>query len=234
MSESLTIDMGQEGAFACHVARPQGPGPAPVIIVIQEIFGVNAGIRGKCQWLAEAGFIAIAPDLFWRLEPGVELTDKTQAEWDKALDLMNRYDVDQGIKDLQAVMTQARTLDGASGRVGTMGYCLGGKIAYLMAARTDIDASVGYYGVGLDELLGEASAIQKPLMLHIAELDKFSTPEKRDAVVAGLQGNSAVTLHVYPGMDHAFTRVGGEHYDAAAAKLADERTLAFFQDRLKG
>ncbi len=234
MSETLSIDAGTDGQFDCYVARPKGDAPAPVVIVIQEIFGVNEGIRGKCQWLADAGFIAVAPDLFWRVEPHVELTDKTQAEWEKAFALMNKFDIDQGIKDLQIVMDKVRPLPGANGKVGNIGYCLGGKLAYLMSARSDTDASVGYYGIGIDQLLGEAKNIQKPLMLHIAELDKFSSPEKRDAVVSGLKDNKHAITYVYEGTDHAFSRVGGDHYDAAAAKLADERTVQFFRDALSG
>lgn len=234
MSETLSINLGTEGQFACYVARPASDTPAPAVIVIQEIFGVNEGIRGKCQWLVDAGFLAIAPDLFWRLEPNVELTDKTKEGWEKALDLMNLFDVDQGIQDLQAVANKVRAMDGCSGKVGDMGYCLGGKMAYLMATRTDADASVGYYGVGLDQLLGEAKNIKKPLMLHIAELDKFTPPEKREALVNGLKDHPLVTTHVYAGTDHAFTRVGGEHYDAAAAKIADTRTIEFFNQHLKG
>lgn len=233
MSETLTITV-PDGHFYCHVERPNGDGPHPVVIVIQEIFGINEGIRGKCRWLADEGFIAVAPDLFWRLEPGVELTDKTKEEWDKALSLMNRYDTDQGIADLQAVIAGTRNMTGANGKVGDMGYCLGGKIAYLLAARTNADASVGYYGVGLDALLAEANNVRKPLMLHIAELDKFSSAEKRDAVVNGLKDHSHVCTHVYPGTDHAFTRVGGDHYDAPSAALADGRTVSFFKEYLKG
>ncbi len=233
MSEILTIDLGADGSFDCYVARPAGDAPAPVVVVIQEIFGVNEGIRGKCRWLADAGFIAVAPDLFWRLQPGVQLTDKTKEEWEKAFDLMNRFDIDRGIRDLQTVTNEVRDMRGANGRVGNMGYCLGGRLAYLMAARTDTDASAGYYGVGLDQLLGEAIHIKKPLMLHIAELDKFSTPEKRDAVVEGLQDNPLVTTHVYAGTDHAFSRVGGDHYDAAAAGLADDRAVSFFKQHLQ-
>ncbi len=233
MSETLSVSVA-DGAFDCYVARPDSAGPAPVVIVIQEIFGVNEGIRGKCDWLAREGFIAVAPDLFWRLEKNVVLSDKTQAEWDKAFELMNRFDMEAGIADLQAVTDAARTLPGASGMVGNMGYCLGGRVSFLMAARTDTDASVGYYGVGLDQLLDEAGQIKKPLMLHMAELDKFVPPEARDKIVAGLADHPQVTTHVYDSVDHAFTRVGGAHYDAAAAQIADDRTVAFFKAHLKG
>jgi carboxymethylenebutenolidase len=208
--------------------------PAPAIILIQEIFGVNADMRAKCDAFAKQGYIAIAPDLFWRQEPGVQLTDKTKAEWDKAFALMNGFDVDKGIDDLSATLDAARTMKGCTGKVGCVGYCLGGKLAYLMAARTDIDASIGYYGVGLDGLLNESESIKNPLMLHIAELDKFSSAQARGKIVAHFAGSRTVTTHVYPGVDHAFARKGGEHYDDTAAKLANDRTDMFFAQYLKG
>jgi len=215
--------------FDAYVARPQTGGDAPVVVVIQEIFGINAGIRGKCDWLAGQGFIAVAPDLFWRLEPGVQLTDKTKEEWDKAFSLMNRFDIDEGIRDLQATVDTFRDEDGATGKVGCIGYCLGGRLAYLMAARSDVDASVGYYGVGLENLLAEAKNIGSPLMLHVAGKDKFSSPAAQKKVLEGLGDNPHVTLHVYENCDHAFTRVGGEHYDAGQAEIADGRTIEFFK-----
>lgn len=230
---TIQISSSDGKKFDAYVAKPKAAdAPAPVVMVIQEIFGVNDGIRKKCDWLASEGFIAVAPDLFWRLEKGVQLTDKSKAEWDKALDLMNRYDVDQGIEDLQEVVTQMRDLEGANGFVGCVGYCLGGKVAYLMAARTDCDASVGYYGVGLEKLLDEAKNIEKPLLLHIAGKDKFSNPEAQAQVTHDLGGNPHVSMHVYEDQDHAFTRVGGEHYDAKAAEEADHHTILFFKKYL--
>lgn len=226
----ITLDSGE--SFDAYVARPKTPGQHPVVVVIQEIFGVNEGIRGKCEWLAGEGFIAVAPDLFWRLEPGVQLTDKTKAEWDKALDLMNRFDVDRGISDLSATMEQFRKDDQSNGYAGCMGYCLGGKIAYLMAARTDSDASVGYYGVGLEDLLAEANNIKGPILLHIAGKDKFSTDEARAKITHDLAVNPHIAMHVYAEQDHAFTRIGGDHYDEVAAQEADHHTILFFKKNL--
>ena len=226
------ISLSDGQSFEAYVARPKGADEAPVVVVIQEIFGVNEGIRGKCDWLAENGFIAVAPDLFWRLQPGVQLTDKTKEEWDKAFDLMNRFDLDMGLKDLQTTIDQFRRDEHGNGKVGCMGYCLGGKIAYLMACKSDVNASVGYYGIGIEKLLADAKDIQNPLMLHIAGDDKFSSKEAQAQVVGGLKDNQFVTTHVYEGQDHAFTRVGGDHYDAEAAKIADGRTIAFFKEHL--
>lgn len=224
MSQSITIQAHDGGSFEAYVARPAGNGPFPAIIVIQEIFGVNAFLRGICDNLAKEGYVAICPDLFWRQEPGIQLTDRSEEEWKRAFELFNGFNVDLGVEDLKSTLAAARTLDGTNGKVGTIGYCLGGKLAYLMATRSDADANVSYYGVGLDELLGEAGNIQKPLLMHIAEQDKFVPPEAQKKILDALLNKPSITLHVYQGVDHAFARVGGEHYDAPMAETANDRT----------
>ncbi|MBY0562679.1 MAG: dienelactone hydrolase family protein [Hyphomonadaceae bacterium] len=220
---------GQDGAFRAYVARPNGT-PAAAVVAIQEIFGVNAVMRHKADWLAREGFLAIAPDLFWRIQPGIDITDQTEAEWAQAFDYFKRFDVDAGVRDIQATIAHARGM--GVGKAGAVGYCLGGLLAYLTAARTDADASVGYYGVNIPAFLGEAGAIKKPLMLHIAGKDGFVDEKAQAAMRAGLGGHARITLHTYADQDHAFTREGGKHYDAAAAKIADERTIAFFKANL--
>jgi len=230
----VSVDAADKsGNFQAYVATPANL-PAPAIVVIQEIFGVNEDMRKKCDAFAEAGYIAVCPDLFWRQEPDVDLTDQSKAEWDKALELLNGFNIDKGVDDLQSTLTLTRRIEGCNGRVGCVGYCLGGKLAYLMAARTDVDVSVGYYGIELDKYLNEASGIKNPLMLHIAELDKFSSDEKRKKILDHLENFPSVSAHVYPGVDHAFARTAGDHYDAAAATLANTRTDAFFAQHLKG
>lgn len=208
--------------------------PAPAILVIQEIFGVNQVMRDICDGLATQGYLAACPDIFWRLEPGVQLTDKTEAEWAKAFDLFGRFDVDQGIEDLKTALAVLREHPAGNGKVGSVGYCLGGKLAYLMATRSDADCSVGYYGVQIDQLLGEADNITKPLMLHVPTKDQFVPPEAQAAMHEGLASRSSVTFHAYEGQDHAFAREGGEHFDAAAAELANSRSAAFFKQNLGG
>ena len=222
---------GKDGAFAGYLASPAS-GRGPGIVVIQEIFGVNAVMREVADGLAAHGYFALVPDLFWRLEPGVQLTDKTDAEWQRAFDLMNRFDPDKGVLDIQAAIDALRGREGCTGKVGAVGYCLGGLLAYLTAARTDADASVGYYGVNIQTKLDEAAKIKKPLMLHIAAKDQFVKPEAQKAIQDGLAHNPLVTIHVYPEMDHAFARVGGTHYDKACADLANGRTSTFFRQHL--
>jgi carboxymethylenebutenolidase len=227
----MTIHAPDGGSFSSYLALPART-PAPAVLVIQEIFGVNQVMRDTCDWLAGQGYVACCPDIFWRIEPGIQLTDKTEAEWQRAFELFGLFDVDKGIEDLRATLSALRKHESTSGRVGSVGYCLGGKLAYLMACRSDADANVGYYGVGLDELLGEASKISKPLMLHIATVDKFVPKEAQSKIHQELGSNSLITLHDYEGNDHAFARVGGEHYDAKAAELANRRTLEFFKQHL--
>jgi carboxymethylenebutenolidase len=231
MSGSDITIKGRDGSFSAYLAKPAS-GPAPGVIVIQEIFGVNAVVRAICDHHAAHGRFALAPDLFWRLESGVQLTDKTKAEWDQAISLMQRFDTDKGVIDIQASITHLRMVPGCSGKVGAVGYCLGGKLAYLAAARTDSDASVGYYGVGIQEHLDEAKTIRRPLTLHIAGKDSYVPPEAQKTIHANLEGNSLIVLHDYPGMDHAFAREGGEHYDKACADLANSRTNTFFRQHL--
>ena len=222
---------GAGGEFGAYIALPDTT-PAPGIVVAQEIFGVNQVMRDICDWLAGQGYVAACPDLFWRIEPGIQLTDKTEAEWARAFELFNLFDVGKGIEDMKKTLTQLRGHEACNGRAGTIGYCLGGKIAYLMATRSDADCNVSYYGVGLDELLGEAWQIRKPLLMHMASKDQFVPPEAQQKIKAALSDHGQISLHVYDGQDHAFARVGGEHYDAAAATLANDRTLAFLKEHL--
>ena len=220
-----------DGNFGAYLATPSGS-RGPGIVVIQEIFGVNKVMRDIADGLAARGYFALAPDLFWRIEPGVQLTDKSDAEWKRAFDLMNKFEPDLGVGDIQASIDHLRRLEGCTGKVGALGYCLGGLLAYLTAARTNADASVGYYGVNIDQKLDEAKNIRKPLMLHIAEKDQYVKPEAQKKIDNALRGNPHVTLHFYPQMDHAFAREGGAHYDKACADLANGRTSTFFKQHL--
>ncbi|MGA9795569.1 MAG: dienelactone hydrolase family protein [Rhizomicrobium sp.] len=220
-----------DGAMGGYLASPSG-GRGPGLVVIQEIFGVNKVMRDLADGFAARGYFALVPDLFWRIQPGVQLTDHSKAEWDQAFALMNKFDSDSGVKDIQASLAHLRGTSGCTGKVGDVGYCLGGLLAYLTATRTDSDASVGYYGVNIQKFLGEAKSLKQPLMLHIAGKDAFTPPEAQKQIVEGLKGNSHVTIHTYPQMDHAFARVGGEHYDHASAELANTRTGTFFRQHL--
>lgn len=229
MSDWVQIET-EGGSFKAYVERPATQ-PKAAVVVIQEIFGVNKVVRGKCAWLAKQGYLAIAPDLFWRIEPGVDITDQSEAEWAKAFSLFKAFDSAAGLTDIQRTIDAARGMLGG-GKVGAVGYCLGGFMAYLTACKTNADASVGYYGVNIESNLAAAAGLAKPLTLHIAQKDEYVKTPAQDAIKAGLGGNPHVTLHFYAEQDHAFTREGGAHYDAHAAELADARTIAFFKQHL--
>ncbi len=229
----VTIAAGDGGTFAGYLASPAG-GSGSGIVVIQEIFGVNKVMRDIADSWAARGYMAICPDLFWRQEPGIQLTDQSQAEWDRAFELYQGFDEAKGADDLGATLAHLRGLEGCSGKVGSVGFCLGGKLAYLMATRTDADCNVGYYGVGIEAALDEAANISAPLLLHIAEKDQFVPPEAQAKIHSALDGHDKVTIHDYAGVDHAFARVGGEHHDKAAADLANQRTTDFLAGNLKG
>ena len=213
-----------------YVARPEGTAKA-AIIVIPEIFGVNPGIRQKCDSWARDGYLAIAPDIFWRFAPGIELDPDVPDQLQEAFGYFGQYDPDLGVQDIEAAIRHIRGTEGV-GKVGLVGYCLGGRMAYMAAARTDIDASVGYYGVMIDQMLGQSHAIANPLMLHIPTADHFVGPEAQAAIHAGLDGHPKVTLHDYPGLDHGFAAEMGNRRDEAGASLADARTEAFLKEHL--
>jgi len=232
--EVETLDGAER--FDAYLAEPEGS-PRGAIVVIQEIFGVNEGIRSKCDRWASLGYVALAPDLFWRLQPGVELDPDVEAEFKEALELMGRFDQDRGISDIEAAIRAARARlpaseDGGAGKVGCVGYCLGGRLAFMTAARTDVDASVGYYAVGLDNLLHEKNAIARPLMLHIAGDDGFVPPEVQRRMHQELGTHPRVTLHDYPGEDHGFAAEMGRRRSEESARLADCRTEEFFAEHI--
>ena len=231
MSGQTTTISTADGDFSAYVARPSAAN-APAVVVIQEIFGVNAVMRGITDELAAAGYLAICPDLFWRIEPGIDITDQSEAEWKRAFELYQSFDVEQGVEDIAATIAKARADPGCSGKVGAVGFCLGGLLAFLTGARTDSDASVSYYGVGIENFVAEAQTLARPLLMHIAEEDQFVPKEAQKVIIDALSGNPKVELHTYPGRDHAFARKGGAHYDAADAAKAQERTLAFFAKTL--
>ena len=219
------------GAFGAFVYYPTQQ-KAPAVVVIQEIFGVNRNMRDLCVKLAQQGFISVCPDFFWRQEPGIQLTDQTEAEWKRAFELFQGFDVSQGVEDLKSTLSFIRKDASCNGKAGTVGYCLGGKLAYLMAARSDADGNVSYYGVGIEGLLEESAQIKNPLLMHIAGKDKFVPPAAQEKIINGLKHVPGIVIENYPDMDHAFTRIGGEHYDAEAAAQANNRTVEFLKAHL--
>ncbi|TXL71412.1 dienelactone hydrolase family protein [Vineibacter terrae] len=214
-----------------YLAKPKS-GSGPGVLVIQEIFGVNKVMRDICDSWAAQGYVALSPDIFWRQEEGVDITDQSQDEWNQAFALYKGFDQAKGIDDLKVSLAFLRATAGCTGKVGVTGYCLGGFLTYMMMCHSDAEAGAAYYGVGIDGKLDDAKGLQNPTILHIAEKDGFVPPDTQKKIRDGLKDNPHVTVHGYANDDHAFCRVGGQHYNEASCKLANGRTLDLFKKAL--
>jgi len=226
----VNINAEENGSFQAYFSSADGK--APGLVLIQEIFGVNKVMRDLADWYSSFGYHVLCPDLFWRIETGVDITDQTKEEWNKAFDLFGKFNVDQGINDLITSLNYLRNLDNCNGKVGTVGYCLGGKLSYLLSCRSNADCNVSYYGVGLEDLLNESENIKTPYLSHIAEKDRFVPKAAQQKILSNLSTNNFCDLYIYPNQEHAFARVGGAHYNQDAAYLANVRTKTFFEKNL--
>ncbi len=223
------------GSFMAYLATPNSA-TAPGLVLIQYICGVNKVMREIADDFAARGFLVAVPDLFWRQEPNIQLNNDpaavTPEEHARALELNAGFDDDFAIEDLKTTIAFLRRHPNCSGRVGALGYCLGGRLAYLVAARVDCECAVGYYGVNIDQYLDECGNIGLPLMLHIAANDALCSAEAHDAIVGALGEIGRITLHEYDDANHAFALVGGPHYDAGAADCANDRSYSFLKEHL--
>jgi carboxymethylenebutenolidase len=231
MGEQITVKT-MAGEFQAYVARPKAS-VAPSVVVLHEVFGVNADMRQWCDELASRGFIAVCPDLFWRQERGVDLSTWSDAEWKKGLALYIAYDRDAGVHDVVGTLQVAGGLEGASGKVGLMGFCLGGLMTFLTAARQSVDVAVAYHGADTERYLAEAGTIRSPMLMHLAEEDEFMSKDAQAEIKSALAGKLNAEVYSYPGCNHAFARHTGVHYDAAAAAKANGRTWAFLRHHLR-
>jgi carboxymethylenebutenolidase len=232
MNDHITIE-GRDGAFGAYISRPKTL-PAPAVVVLQELFGVNADIRKTCDELADQDFLAVAPDLFWRQEPGVDLSNVTSdADWQHGLRLYAAYDRDAGAKDVNDTVNAVRKLPECTGKVAVLGYCLGALMVFLTAARYEVDAAVAYHGSDTEKYLGEIDRLHAPMLMHLAEEDEFISKSAQAQIKTALAKKPNATVYSYPGQNHAFSRHGGAHYNAQAATLAHERTYTFLNRELQ-
>ena len=229
-SKYISLTAKDGGTFRGYLAVPDS-GKGPGIVLCQEIFGINAYIREVADQYAKEGYTVLAPDLFWRMEPNVEL-GYTPADWQRAFDFFKRLDVDKAIEDVGVAVQVLRALPECTGKVGSLGFCLGGKLSYLTACRVKVEASVCYYGVGIDQALDESKNIKCPMVLHFADKDQFVPVEAIDRIKAHFKPRPEIEIYVYHGQDHAFARTGGDHYDKASAMTAHARSMALFKKAL--
>jgi carboxymethylenebutenolidase len=231
MKNQIAIN-GRDGTYRAYIARPDEM-PAPAVVVLQELFGVNADIRKHCDELAELGYIAVAPDLFWRQEPGVDLSVTSEADWQHGLRLYQAYDRDAGVRDVEdTVDTVAKKMSECTGKMAVLGYCLGALVTFLTAVRYRVDAAVAYHGGDTEKYLGEVGGLRAPLLMHLAEEDEFISKPAQAEIKKALATKPNATIYSYPGQRHAFSRHNGAHYNAAAAALANGRTSEFLKRQL--
>src|SRR6267143_4480500 len=219
MKDRIIIE-GRDGAFGAYIARPKALS-APAVVVLQELFGVNADIRKTCDELSEQGLIAVAPDLFWRQEPSVDLSVTSEADWQHGLRLYQAYDRDAGARDVKDTVDAVAKLPGCTGKVAVLGYCLGALMTFLTAVRYGVDAAVAYHGGDTDTDLGEIDGLHATILIHPAEDDEFISKAAQAEIKAALANKPNATVYTYPGQHHAFSRHNGAHYNAAAAALAN-------------
>src|SRR6202012_2201261 len=231
MGDRITIE-GQDGAFNAYIARPKIM-PAAAVVVLQELFGVNADIRKTCKELAEQGFVAVAADLFWRQEPGVDLNVTSEVDWQHGLRLYQAYDRDAGVRDIKDTLNAVAKLRECTGKIAVQGYCLGALMTFLTAVRGQLNAAVAYHGADTEKYLGEVQNLHAPLLMHLGEEDEFISKAAQAQIKAALAGKGNATVYCYPGQRHAFARHNGTHYDATAAALANGRTSEFLQRELR-
>jgi len=231
MKAQITIS-GRDGAFGAYIIRPEAL-PAPAVVVLQELFGVNADIRRHCDELAEQGFIAVAPDLFWRQEPGVDLSVTSESDWQHGLRLYQEYDRNAGAADVNDTVHAVAKLPECTGRVAILGYCLGALMTFLAAVRYRVDAAVAYHGADTEKYLCEIDRLHAPLLMHLGEEDEFISKSAQVQIKSALAGKPNATVYSYPGQRHAFSRHNGTHYNAAAAALANGRTSEFLTRQLR-
>ena len=230
MKDQITVT-GQDGTFTAYIARPEEL-PAPAVIVLQELFGVNADIRQHCDELAEQGYMAVAPDLFWRQEPGVDLNVTSDADWNHGLRLYQAYNRDEGIKDIKDTIDTVAKMPECTGKIAVLGYCLGALMTFLTAVRYRVDAAVAYHGGDTEKYLGEVGRLDSPLLMHLGEEDEFISKLAQAEIKKALAPNAKARVYSYPGQRHAFARHNGAHYNASAATLANGRTSEFLAQQL--
>lgn len=231
MSEIISYAM-DGGSIGLHVEHPQAD-TAPAVVVLHEVFGINDDVRATCRELAERGYMAICPDLYWRIAPGFSLSRWTEADMPRINQLYTEFDRDLAAQDIAEVLAFSRSIQGTSGRAALLGYCMGGLMAFLTTARYGADATVVYYPGQAETYLNEADRVSTPMIVHLGEADEYILPEARRAIADAFATNPAVAVHSYPGCGHAFARHGGDRYDPAAAALANERSWTFLDTHLR-
>lgn len=234
-TSTVSIASSDGGRFSAYLSLP-AQDRAPGLVLIQYICGVNRVMRSLADGFAAQGYAVVVPDLYWRQQPDVALLDDPSrpdpAQQQRALALNDGFDDARGVDDLRATLAFLREHPACDGRAGALGYCLGGRLAYLMATRTDVDCAVVYYGVNIEKLLDEADRIRRPLLMHMAGADYLVPEPTRKQITDRLEQVPGMQIIVHPGVNHAFALPGGPNWSAEAAERANAASSAFLREHL--
>ncbi|AEI38063.1 MAG: dienelactone hydrolase family protein [Zymomonas mobilis subsp. pomaceae] len=223
-----TIDKSHE--ISAYYARPVGKAKG-VILIIPEIFGINEGIRIRVDRWAKAGYVALAPDLFWNIAPNVELDPDIPEEMQQAMAYYNQLTLKEGLETVEAALIEAKHL-APTLKVATVGYCLGGFLSFLMASENKVEAAIGYYGVSIDQHLDKLPSIKAALMLHFGGSDPFISKQAIEKIEKAFADQQNSLVYVYPEAGHGFATEKGKRRAELAAELADKRSFNFIEKAL--
>ena len=226
----IDIAAADGGSFRAYVAEP-AKGSGPGIILLQEIFGINHYIREVADQYAEEGYVVVAPDLFWRMEPGIEL-GYSEEDFGKAFGYYGQFDVEKAIVDMTTTVAAMRDMKGVAGGIGSLGFCLGGKLSYLAAAHCGVDVAVGYYPVGVEADIDLADKISCPMLLHVAEGDDLCPSEAQTLIKETFANRDGMDIHIYPEVGHAFAAPERPSFHKPSTMMAHSRSIKKFRDTL--
>jgi carboxymethylenebutenolidase len=230
-TRSQTVLTDDGGRMEAHVALPER-GSGPGLLLLQEIFGVNDYVKGRAQTLAELGYVVLAPDLYWRIEPGIALPHD-EAGLQRAFGYLQRLDEPRAVADAGAALAALRQLPETGGRAGVIGFCMGGRIGYHVTAGFQPDAAVLYYGSGIANALDLASQIRCPVLFHFGDADPYLPMEEVDRIRAAFASHDNVEIDVQPEAGHAFDNyLAPMFHQPWAAAAAWELTVEFLHRRL--
>lgn len=224
-SQWIDLKAADGGKFQGYLSLPP-TGKGPGLLLIQEIFGVNHHIRAVADQYASDGFAVLAPDIFWRLQPRVEY-GYGEKDLQDGIALMQKMDFAAAVGDIGAAVKALRGRAECSGKVASLGYCMGGLLSYLTAASGAVDAAVCYYGGGIHTQLAQADKVRVPILFHFAEKDGYIPIPAVEAVEAAFKGHKNATVVRYPDVDHGFNCWERGSYNQAAAAKARGVSLEF-------
>ncbi|MFA5565134.1 MAG: dienelactone hydrolase family protein [Acidimicrobiia bacterium] len=227
--ETIIVEGGEMKA---HLAVPTS-GTGPGVLLIQEIGGVNGYMEEVAGRLANLGYVALAPDVFWRVQPGFVVQEFSDETFPKAIEVSSQVDPALAVADLGMALEHLRELPETTGGVGVLGFCFGGTMAYLVGAEYEPDIVVSYYGSGVAGAIDRAADIVCPMLMHFGGKDPFLPMADIETIESGTSGMENVQIVVQPNAGHAFdNHASPVYYDQGAAQAAWEITAAFLSENL--